>query len=59
MSHNLDNIDVLTYSTTSHVILDEANVAKGIQVQRFGNSLQYFASKEVVLSAGAIGTPQE
>ena len=58
MSHNLNNVDVMTFSTTSMVILDDTNNAKGIKVQRFGESLQYFASKEVILSAGAIGTPQ-
>ena len=58
VAHNLNNVDVMTFSTTSSVILDKENNARGIQVLRFGKSFQYFASKEVVLSAGAIGTPQ-
>ena len=49
----------MTYSLASKLIFDEASrSAKGICVERFGEELQYFASKEIVLSAGAIGTPQ-
>ena len=48
----------MTYSTASQIILDETHNAKGIHVERFGQELQYFASREVILSAGAIGTPQ-
>ena len=58
MSPNLNNIDVMTYSAASRVIFDETSSARGIQVERFGEELHYFASKEVILSAGAIGTPQ-
>ena len=52
------NIEVMTYSVVSKVLLDEANNAKGIQVDRFGQKLEYFSATEVVLSAGAIGSPQ-
>ena len=52
------NVEVMTYSTVSKVILDDANNAKGIRVERLGQKLEYFASNEVVLSAGAIGSPQ-
>ena len=58
VANNLNNIDVMTYSVASRLILDETNSAKGINVERFGEVLQYFASREVILSAGAIGTPQ-
>ena len=51
-------VEVLTYSRASKVILDETNTAMGVMVERFGQSLQYFASKEVILSAGAVGSPQ-
>ena len=54
------NVEVMTFSATSKVILDDAtNSAIGVQVERFGETLQYFASNEVILSAGAIGSPQE
>ena len=48
----------MTYSMASQLILDKTNSARGIKVDRFGQELQYFASREVILSAGAIGTPQ-
>ena len=39
--------------------MDETTMsARGVQVERFGEALQYFASSEVILSAGAIGSPQ-
>ena len=52
------NVEVMTYSRASKVILDDTNTARGIEVERFGQSLQYFASNEVILSGGAIGSPQ-
>ena len=52
------NVEVMTYSVVTKVILDEAYNAKGIQVDRFGQQLEYFATNEVVISAGAIGSPQ-
>ena len=33
-------------------------LAKGVEVERFGEKLRYFAASEVVLSAGAIGSAQ-
>ena len=51
-------VEVLTYSRASKVILDDTNTARGVEVERFGQKLQYVASKEVILSAGAIGSPQ-
>ena len=53
------NVEVMTHSVVSKVILDGDNNAKGIQLERFGQSLEYFASNEIVLSAGTIGSPQE
>ena len=52
------NVEVMTYSRASKVLLDDTNTARGIQVERFGENMQYFASHEVILSAGAIGSPQ-
>ena len=52
-------VEVLTYSLASRILLDDENTAaRGVQVDRFGKTLQYFASHEVILSAGAIGSPQ-
>ena len=53
------NVEVMTFSKTAKVIMDETTKsARGVQVERFGEALQYFASSEVILSAGAIGSPQ-
>ena len=48
----------MTFSLAKKIIFEEANAAGGIQVERFGQTYNYFASKEVILSAGAIGSPQ-
>ena len=32
--------------------------ATGVEVERFGNKLELFAKNEVIVSAGAIGSPQ-
>ena len=58
VANNLNNIDVMTYSMASSLLLDDRNIARGINVERFGQGFRYLASKEVILSAGAIGTPQ-
>ena len=52
-----EKVDVLTFSVASKVIMDGAR-AKGVEVRRFGKTLEYFACNEVILSAGAIGSPQ-
>ena len=52
------NVEVMTYSLVSKVILDDANTAIGVEVERFGHAYQYFSSNEVILSAGAIGSAQ-
>ena len=51
------DVEVLTFSVASKVIIDSKE-AKGVQVERFGQSLSYFAKNEIILSAGAIGSPQ-
>ena len=52
-----EKVDVLTFSVASKVIMEGAR-AKGVEVRRFGRTLEYFACKEVILCAGAIGSPQ-
>ena len=50
-------LTVLTYAHATKIIF-EGLEAKGIEVERFGQSLQYFAKKEVIVSTGAIASPQ-
>jgi choline dehydrogenase-like flavoprotein len=56
---NLDrpNLTILTKAST-HKVLFEGNRAVGVEVQQGGLMFQVNASKEVVLSAGAFGSPQ-
>ena len=50
---------MLTFSMVKKVLFDDdQKTAIGIQLERFGETFNYFASKEVILSAGAVGSPQ-
>ena len=51
------NLTILTECDV-HSILLKNKVAKGVNYTNNGKSKQVFASKEVILSAGAIGSPQ-
>ncbi len=51
------NLTVLPHAMVSRVLI-EGGRARGVRLERFGETLTYVASKEVVLSAGAIGSPQ-
>jgi len=51
------NLRVITQSHATKLVL-EGDVVKGVQVSRFGREETFYASGEVILSAGAIGTPQ-
>ena len=55
---NEKNVEVMTFAVASKVIIDDSKEAKGVQVEQFGQSLSYLAKNEVILSAGAIGSPQ-
>ena len=48
---------VLTYAHATKIIMSGLT-AKGVEVERFGEKLEFFAKKEVIVSAGAIGSPQ-
>ncbi len=52
------NIDVLTYAFASKVLIKNGNEAHGVRVERFGKEFDFHATREVVLSAGAIASPQ-
>ena len=51
------NLTVLPYAHASSLIIDRLS-AKGVKVKHFGEELAYYAEKEVIVSAGAIGSPQ-
>ncbi len=52
-----DDITVLPYATVTGLQFD-GDAVTGVWLDRFGEKLLYRSSKEVVLSAGAIGSPQ-
>mgnify|MGYP002628322036 FL=1 len=50
------NLTVLPYSQVTRVLVEQGR-AVGVEVSRFGERLRLLAEREVVLSAGAVGTP--
>jgi choline dehydrogenase len=51
-------LTVLTFAHATKLIMSDDLTAKGVEVERFGNKLELFAKNEVIVSAGAIGSPQ-
>ena len=49
---------MVTFAQVQKVLIDESKRAYGIQYKRHGNLKTVFAAKEIILSAGAIGSPQ-
>jgi len=55
--HVGNNLVVLTHSHVNRVVM-EGKKAVGVELTRFGNIERYLADKEVILSAGTVGSPQ-
>ncbi len=57
----IHDITVLPFATATKLLFDEADpkskAVVGVQVNRFGETLNYFAKKETILSGGAMGEP--
>ncbi len=51
-------ITVLPFAHAHRVIVGTGNKARGLQVERFGKLYTFRAKKEVIMSAGAINSPQ-
>merc|ERR1712029_43088 len=51
------NLYVLKHAHVNKVLIDEANFAYGVQVIRYGSLKSYHCKREVILSAGAVGSP--
>jgi choline dehydrogenase len=51
------NLKVLTHAIATKIVMEGVE-AKGVQIERLGQTLEYYAKNEVILSAGAIGSPQ-
>lgn len=53
------NLFILTYGTVTKVLINESKVADGVQISyKEQSEWTAFASKEVIVSAGAIGSPK-
>nr|CAH0112036.1 unnamed protein product [Daphnia galeata] len=52
------NLKVITFAEVKKVLINESKQAYGIQYKRHGNLKTVFAAKEIILSAGAIASPQ-
>lgn len=52
------NLVIRTNALVSKVLIDETNTAYGIEYIKNGKYRKVLASKEVIVSAGALNTPQ-
>lgn len=52
------NLDIVMHAQTTRVLIDKNNRAYGIEFLKNGKKESVYARKEVILSAGAINTPQ-
>ncbi|KAG1681258.1 Glucose dehydrogenase [FAD, quinone] [Nymphon striatum] len=55
---NRRNLDIITYAHVEKVLIDWKKTASGVVVRKKGKSHIIHAKKEVILSAGAINSPQ-
>ena len=54
---NSPNLKVLTFSHVTRVLVNDGK-AVGIELDRFGKTMTFRVSKEVILSAGALASPK-
>lgn len=52
------NLDIVMHAQTTRVLIDKNNRAYGVEFLKNGRTESVFARKEVILSAGALNTPQ-
>ncbi|XP_037037107.1 glucose dehydrogenase [FAD, quinone] [Bradysia coprophila] len=52
------NLDIIMRSQTTKILIDSNNRAYGVEFMRNGRLESVYAKKEVILSAGAINSPQ-
>lgn len=57
-AHKRPNLHILAYSMVTKILFNSDKRAIGVQFDRFKLSHTVFARKEVILSAGAINSPQ-
>lgn len=57
-AHKRANLDILAYSMVTRILFNADKRAVGVQFDRFKLSHTIFARREIILSAGAINSPQ-
>ena len=55
--HVGSNLVLLTHSHVNKIVM-EGKKAVGVELTRFGRTETYYADREVIISAGAVGSPQ-
>ncbi|MFS4439242.1 GMC family oxidoreductase [Paracoccaceae bacterium GXU_MW_L88] len=53
-----ENLTVMTGAHVERLVIDDAKRCNGVRLRRGGEGVEISAEREVILSAGAIGTPQ-
>ena len=56
-ARNRPNLDVETFAMVDRLLLKDS-IAQGLVVKHKGQSIHFFATKEVLISAGVFGSPQ-
>lgn len=54
----LKTLTILKYANVNKVLFKDGNAAYGVQFDRHGRSVTAYAAKEVILCAGALGSPK-
>lgn len=57
-ARNYPSLKVVTFAHVQKVLIDETKQAYGIQYRKHGRLHTVFATREIILSGGAVGSPQ-
>ena len=52
------NLFIATHALVEKILFDDSKRAYGVQYRRFGHQKIVRAKKEIIVSAGAVGSPQ-
>ncbi|KAJ8728014.1 hypothetical protein PYW08_016399 [Mythimna loreyi] len=55
---NRENLKILKSALVTKVLIDENKTAYGVEVEKDGKKKTFYASREVILSAGPLSSPQ-
>ncbi|XP_021183262.3 ecdysone oxidase [Helicoverpa armigera] len=55
---NRTNLNIMKSTLVTKILVDDNLIATGVEVEKDGNKKIFYASKEVIISAGPISSPQ-